>query len=215
MNSFLYRSYVFLDQVLATLSSNKQLYIARYARPYELESLVSPAFDSSSLLLGKGLFNNYLHVRSTKNCPELGNLLVVARTRGGKGLLAVSQLLTWKHSVIVNDIKGDLFTQTAGYRKTLGEVIVIDPKGYGHRFDPLDGKNTEDDLHSLATYLLFKPNEGEGAIFTQRAISMLTQLFLAARAERQHPLPYVRKIIRIGLQSAAERLNTINPQLAT
>src|SRR5659263_626222 len=89
-----------------------------------------------------------------------------------------------------NDIKGDLFTQTAGYRNTLGEVIVIDPQGLGHRFDPLEGKQTEDELHSAATHLLFKPDEGEGAIFTQRAINMLTQLFLAARREGQPPFPY-------------------------
>ncbi len=215
MNCFLYRTYVFFNRIFAFFYANKQLYIARYARPHELKSLVSPTLDKSSLLLGKILFNHFLHVRSTKTRRELGNLLVVAPTRGGKGLLAVSQLLTWKHSVIVNDIKGDLFTQTAGYRSTLGEVIVIDPQGYGHRFDPLDGKQTEDELHSSATHLLFKPDEGEGAIFTQRATTMLTQLFLAARAEGRPPLPYIREIIHMGLQGAAERLNTIKPQLAT
>jgi type IV secretory pathway TraG/TraD family ATPase VirD4 len=44
---------------------------------------------------------------------------------------------------------------------------------------------------------------------------MLTQLFLAARKEKAPPLPYVRQIIRSGLPAAAERLNTISPQLAT
>ncbi len=216
MNSFLYRTYVFFNKILTLLFSNKQLlYIARYARPDELDSLASPALDESSLLLGKGLFNQILRICATPHRRELGNLLVVAPTRGGKGLLAVSQLLTWKHSVIVNDIKGDLFTQTAGYRSTLGEVIVIDPKGCGHRFDPLEGKTTEDELRSLATYLLFHPNEGDGAIFTQRAITMLTQLFLAAIAEGQPPFPYVRKIINMGLRGAAERLNIINAKLAT
>jgi type IV secretion system protein VirD4 len=215
MNHFLYRAYLFFNKILTLLFSNKQLYIARYARLSELESLASPTLDSSSILLGKCLFNQILRISQTEKRRELGNLLIVAPTRGGKGLLAVSQLLTWKHSVIVNDIKGDLFTQTAGYRSTLGEVIVIDPQGLGHRFDPLEGKQTEDELHSAATHLLFKPDEGEGTIFTQRAISMLTQLFLAARREGQPPFPYVRKIIRKGLQGAAERLNTIKPELAT
>jgi type IV secretion system protein VirD4 len=63
-------------------------------------------------------------------------MLICAPTRAGKGLLAVSQLLTWKGSVIVNDIKGDLFTQTAGYRSTLGKVFVIDPTGLGNRYTP-------------------------------------------------------------------------------
>ena len=112
---------------------------------------------------------------------QLGNLLVVAPTRGGKGLLATAQLLTWRHSVVVNDIKGELFAQTAGYRSTLGPVFVLDPTGVGHAFDPLLGKHTEDELFSSATHLLFRPDEGDGAIFTQRAIVMLTQIFLAAR----------------------------------
>jgi type IV secretion system protein VirD4 len=156
-----------------------------------------------------------LHVRPTKARRELGNLLVVAPTRGGKGLLATSQLLTWPHSVIVNDIKGDLFTQTAGYISILGKVFVIDPTGIGHWYDPLLGHRTEDELLSAATHLLYKPDEGEGAIFTQRATVMLTQLFLAARAEGLLPLPYVRYMIRSGLQDTADRLNAINPDLAT
>ena len=136
--------------------------------------------------------------------------LIVGPTRSGKGLLATSQLLSWKHSVIVNDIKGELFTQTAGYRESLGPVFVIDPTGVGHAFDPLLGKNSEDELYSAASHLLFNPREGEGLIFTQRATVMLTQLFLAARMEKQAPLPYVRHIIRLGLAGAAARLNQVD-----
>ena len=79
---------------------------------------------------------------------------------------------------------------------------MIDPTGVGHRYDPLLGKKTEDELLSSATHLLFKPDEGDGAIFTQRATVMLTQLFLAAREEGRAPLPYVRQIIRTGLTAA-------------
>jgi hypothetical protein len=128
---------------------------------------------------------------------ELGNLLAVAPTRGGKGLLAVSQLLTWPHSVIVNDIKGDLFTQTAGYRSTLGPLFVIDPTGVSHSFDPLTGAATEDELYALATHLLYQADEGDGAIFTQRAITMLTQMLLAARQEKIPPFPYIRAPLRL------------------
>jgi type IV secretion system protein VirD4 len=156
-----------------------------------------------------------LRVQPTETRRELGNLLVVAPTRGGKGLLATSQLLTWPHSVVVNDIKGELYSQTAGYRSTLGQVFVIDPTGVGNRYDPLLGKQTEDALLSAATQLLYKPDEGDGSIFTQRAIVMLTQSFLAAREEGVPPLLYVRHMIRAGLPQAAERLHLINPELAT
>jgi type IV secretory pathway TraG/TraD family ATPase VirD4 len=135
--------------------------------------------------------------------------------------LATSQLLSWPHSVIVNDIKGDLFDQTAGYRHTLGDeqdekenIVVFDPTGVGHRYDPLWGKETEDQLLSVATHLLFDPDERD-KVFTQRAITMLTQLFLAARAEDYPPLPYVRHMIRSPLPDVAARLHTLNPDLAT
>ena len=89
-----------------------------------MDNLLQTKPDSAaSLLLGAGAVNHALAVRSVKTRKELGNILVVAPTRGGKGLLAVSQLLTWPHSVVVNDIKGDLYTQTAGYRSTLVDRI--------------------------------------------------------------------------------------------
>src|SRR6266567_1048966 len=65
------------------------------------------------------------------------------------------------------------------------------------------------------TQQLFKPDEGEGQIFTQRATVMLTQLFLAARHENKAPLPYTRSLIRSGLSETAARLNLVDPTLAT
>src|SRR2546429_7905316 len=109
----------------------------------------------------------FLLARQTKSRRELGNMLICAPTRAGKGLLATSQLFSWKHSVVVNDLKGELFTATAGYRSKLGKVFVIDPTGTGHQYDPLKEKTTEDQLYSSATRLLFKPNERD-PIFTQR-----------------------------------------------
>lgn len=195
---------------------NRALHKARFARHHELSELLAPLCDNEpSLLLAERQFNQILHVRPTPTRRELGNMLVVAPTRGGKGLLAVSQLLSWRHSVVVNDIKGELYNQTAGFRSTLGPVFAIDPKGIGHRYDPLSGHDTEDELYSIATQLLFKPDEGDGAIFTQRATLMLTQLFLAARLEGIAPLPYVREIIQNGLSNAARRLQSLNPKLAT
>src|SRR5207237_2777087 len=134
---------------------------------------------------------------------------------GGKGLLATSQLLSWQHSVVVNDIKGEMFTQTAGYRSTLGSVYVIDPTGVGHCYYPLQEKKTEDALLSAATHLLYQADEGDGRIFTQRASVMLSQLFAAAKLEGAAPLPYARQSIRLGLSTCAARLNAVSPELAT
>src|SRR6266581_3977161 len=193
---------------------DRRLHRARFARLDELTGITSRDPDPTSLLIGVNRLKQLLLVRPNKTRRELGNMLIVAPTRGGKGLLAVSQLFTWKHSVIVNDLKGDLFQQTAGYRSSLGEVYVIDPTGVGHRYDPLESRRSEDQLYSAAARLLYKPNERE-PIFTQRATTMLTQLFLAARKEGAPPLPYTRQITRLGLAGAAKRLHELSPELAT
>src|SRR6266487_3440915 len=129
-----------LSWVNALLPKQPQLYADRFARPHEVNPLVSPNWqEETGLLLGVSAFNQVLSVRSKPKRRELGNVLVDALTRGGKGLLAISQLLTWPHSVVVVDIKGELFEATAGYRKTLGPVFVIDPEAVGNQFDPLHG----------------------------------------------------------------------------
>jgi type IV secretory pathway TraG/TraD family ATPase VirD4 len=206
---------VLFTRIRSFFQHAESLHTARFAQLHELTELLTDRFAETSLLLGVSRFKQVLRVRPTKTRRELGNVLVVAPTRGGKGLLATSQLLSWPHSVIVNDIKGELFTQTAGYRATIGKVFVIDPTGIGNWYDPLLGKETEDAFLSAATHLLYKPDEGEGTIFTQRAIIMLTQLFLAARTEGMPPLLYVRQMIRSGLKQTAERLHLINPELTT
>ena len=200
--------------IRALFSTDTRLHTARFSRLDELARLLTLTPEGSSLLLGSRKSLHFVAVQPTPTRRELGNLLVVAPTRGGKGLLATSQLLSWQHSVVVNDIKGELFTATAGYRSTVGKVFVIDPTGYGHRFDPLHDKQTEDEFYSSASHLLFEADERE-RIFTQRAIVMLTQMFLASRAEAIAPFPYVRFLIRLGLADTAARLYTVDPQLAT
>jgi type IV secretion system protein VirD4 len=215
MKRFLYHLNLLLSRLVSLFSHSGELHHARFARVHELSDILTDSLPTDSLLLGLNNFSRILHVKSTQARRELGNCLVVAPTRGGKGLLATSQLLTWKHSVIVNDIKGDLFDQTAGYRQTLGRVYVIDPDGIGHRYDPLLTKRTEKDLLSAATHLLYRPDEGEGRIFTERATVMLTQLLLAAREEHAPPFPFVRQMVRLGLLGAAKRLFRISADLTT
>jgi type IV secretory pathway TraG/TraD family ATPase VirD4 len=109
MDQLLLRYRVILSRIAAFFFHEDRLHHDRFARLYELGSLLSQTLGGTSLLLGMSQFSHVLRIRSTRQRRELGNLLAVAPTRGGKGLLATSQLLTWKHSVIVNDIKGELF----------------------------------------------------------------------------------------------------------
>jgi type IV secretion system protein VirD4 len=211
-----------LSWLSALLPQSPQLYADRFARPHEVDPLVHQNWQhEAGLLLGVSPFNHVLSVRATPKRRELGNILVTALTRGGKGLLAISQLLTWPHSVVVVDIKGELYEATAGYRQTLGPVYVLDPEGVGNRFDPLAGRVTERQLYASAKYLLYQAGERD-PIFIERAIRMVTQLFLAGREEnrqagneRYRLLPYAGQLMALPINQVAAHLRSVNPMLAT
>jgi type IV secretion system protein VirD4 len=211
-----------LSWVQAHLPKAHQLYTDRFADPHEVDPLVSQNWQQETgLLVGVSSFNQALTVRQSKKRRELGNVLVDALTRGGKGLLAISQLLTWPHSVLVLDIKGELYEATAGYRATLGPVFVIDPEAVGHQFDPLHGRYTERQLYAAAKYLLYEAGERD-PIFIQRGMKMLTQLFLAGREENRQAgyekyrlLPYAGQLMNLPINQVAAHLQAVSPELAT
>ena len=94
----------------------------------------------------------------------------------------------------MNDIKEEGWRRAAGFRSSEkgldGTAFKFDPRGNGARFDPLEGMHTESDFRSAATILLHRPNEGKNAIFTERAITMLVQIFTAAWLEGYRLLPF-------------------------
>ena len=219
-DELLLRYNLLASRISSFFSHEKHLHQASFAKPHELRPLLSPSVDGSHLLLGKGMNNHVLRVQRTKKSPELGNMFACGPTGCGKSSFMISQLLTWPHSAMVNDIKGELFAKTAGLRAKWGKVFVVDSRGLGNRFDPLDGRETEDKLYAMAKQLLYEPKEKDPA-FTQRAIKMLTQIFLAARVENRlagfekyHLLPYVRPLLRLELQDVARRIHAVSPELA-
>jgi type IV secretion system protein VirD4 len=211
-----------LSWVQAHLPKTPQLFTDRFAHSHEVDPLVSHTWHhETGLLLGVSAFNQVLSVRQSTQRRELGNVLVDALTRGGKGLLAISQLLTWPHSAVVLDIKGELYEATAGYRKTLGKVFCLDPEAVGDQFDPLHGRTTERQLYAAAKYLLYEEGERD-PIFIQRGMKQLTQLFLAAREENRHAgfekyrlLPYAGQLMNLPINQVAAHLQAISPKLAT
>lgn len=67
------------------------------------------------------------------NGPE--HVLVFAPTRSGKGVgLVLPTLLSWTHSALVYDIKGEAWALTSGWRKSAGQRVL--------RFDPADHTGT-------------------------------------------------------------------------
>jgi hypothetical protein len=84
---------IVFNRLYALLSRRTKLHGARFAGLHELATLMTESLNKeASLILGISHLGNVLRVRPVKTRRELGNLLVVAPTRGGKGLLATSQL---------------------------------------------------------------------------------------------------------------------------
>ncbi|AWG45446.1 conjugal transfer protein TraG (plasmid) [Xylella fastidiosa] len=102
------------------------------------------------------------------NGPE--HVLTYAPTRSGKGVgLVVPTLLSWPHSVVVTDLKGELWAMTAGWRQkhAKNKVIRFEPATLNGSvcWNPLDeiriGTEYEvGDVQNLAT-LIVDPN-GKG-----------------------------------------------------
>src|SRR2546423_9757750 len=92
----------------------RMLHHARFARPHELTSLITHSLDEEALLIGRTHLGGIYRVRTTPNRRELGNMMVIAPPRTGKTQLGITQLLTWPHSVVAVDLKGELNQDSAG-----------------------------------------------------------------------------------------------------
>lgn len=100
------------------------------------------------------------------------NLMLLAPTGSGKGIsFVITNLLTWKNSVIIHDIKCENFELTSGYRqRELKQDIflwkpVASGDGVTHCYNPLDWISRDadtmvSDLQTLIKFLL--PDGGDG-----------------------------------------------------
>lgn len=84
-------------------------------------------------------------VKQVKLLKDGGNthLFGFCPTRSGKGVgFVIPTLLTWEHSVLVNDPKGEAYALTAGFRQSAGQhVIKLEPActdGTAARWNPLE-----------------------------------------------------------------------------
>jgi type IV secretion system protein VirD4 len=112
---------------------------ARWATAEDVKA--AGLLGDSGLILG-GLAGRKGKARTLRHDgPE--HVFVFAPTRSGKGVsLVLPNLLTWPHSVLVHDMKGENWVLSAGWRsRELGSVCLkFDPTcsdGSGARYNPL------------------------------------------------------------------------------
>jgi type IV secretion system protein VirD4 len=120
------------------------------------------------------------------NGPE--HIAGIAPTRSGKGVgLVVPSLLSWPHSVVINDMKGELWALTAGWRKQEAGNMVLkfDPaseKG-SCAFNPLEEVRLKSihevgDVQNLVTIIVDPDGRGLADHWAKTAHAFLTGLIL-------------------------------------
>ena len=113
-----------MSALLLTLTGRDgRLHTSRFARVDELPPLLRQEPAGNGLILGTHRLRHFVQVNPSPQRRELGNLLIVGPTRSGKGLLAVTQLLAWQHSVVVNDIKGELSSKPPAIVHNLDQCL--------------------------------------------------------------------------------------------
>ena len=211
-----YTPTLILSRLSAFFATHDYLHTARFARLHELTNSSIPGdtitSKNTAILLARSDYDRLLCAKPTRTQRELGHTLLVGKHRCGKGLNIETNLLTWPFSAIINDLKGELWHRSAGFRQQglEGRALRFDPRGYGCRFDPLDGKTTDSELRSAATTLLHRPNEGQHASFIERATTMLVAIFQAAVLEGERVLPFTYKLMNEGLYGSATILAIIS-----
>jgi len=119
--------------------------------------------------------------------PE--HLMVFAPTRSGKGVgLIIPTLLSWRHSVLVNDIKGENWELTSGWRsRELGSLCLkFDPTnndGTSIRFNPLAEirLGTDDevrDVQNIAMMIVDPDGKGLNDHWAKTGFSLLVGTIL-------------------------------------
>ncbi len=118
--------------------------------------------------------------------PE--HIFTYAPTRSGKGVgLVIPTLLTWKQSVVVTDLKGELWAITAGWRKKHAKqkVLLFDPASTSGSaaWNPLEDvrigtENETGDIQNLTALIMDPDGKGMEDHWAETADSMLVGVIL-------------------------------------
>jgi type IV secretion system protein VirD4 len=151
---------------------------ARWANTSEVKE--AGLLEDDGLILGK-LGGRFLMTAAPKFA------MLVAPTRSGKGVgTIIPNLLNWRHSVVVVDIKGENFDVTSGFRAKHGHEVYrfapFDDQFETHCSNPLsyisrDPRYVVGELQSVG-YMLYPKKDGDGAFWNDAARNLFVAIAL-------------------------------------
>jgi len=123
------------------------------------------------VIIGKA-GGDYLYLGGTRH------IVMTAPTRTGKTTsIAIPVLLTYRHSIVCMDLKGELFQHTSGYRAGIGQTIYrfapYAEDGRTHRFNPLMAMSSDPrvrvgELQTLGA-ILYPDEPGQDPFWTSQS----------------------------------------------
>jgi type IV secretion system protein VirD4 len=162
---------------------------AKFARKSEIKAAGFFTPKDNTLIVGK-VGKNYLYYAGQQFA------ILAAPTRSGKGVgIVIPNLLTYKESVVVLDIKQENFNLTSGFRQAYGhEVFLFNPfaeDGRTHRWNPLtyitsDVRGRVSDIMSIALMLYPVGADGKDQFWKGQAQNVFLALVLFLLEYQDH-----------------------------
>jgi type IV secretion system protein VirD4 len=189
-------------QIVAFASLVPALGMATAAAAFGLRRPSSPlgdaAFQDTAMMRSGGWFRKDGHIfgrfgRSILRRNDDRHHLVIGPTRSGKGVgYVIPNALMFPGSMIVTDLKGEIFQLTAGYRKSKGHQVFLFSPGSPktHRWNPLDfvradrGSRTID-IQNMAAVLIPETVGSENAVWQGTAQQVIAGV-ISYVLESQH-----------------------------
>jgi type IV secretion system protein VirD4 len=136
------------------------------------------SFQTIAMMRRRNWFGRHGHIfgrmgRNILRANDDLHHLVIGPTRSGKGVGYVNpNAIAHQGSMIVTDLKGEIFKATAGYRKQAGSQVFLFAPGSDrtHRYNPLDFIRTErgnrtTDIQNMASILVPENTESENSVW--------------------------------------------------
>jgi type IV secretion system protein VirD4 len=93
----------------------------------------------------------------------------------------VPALLRWRDAVIVTSVKSDVVEATSKWRRSLGDVQILEPgRDGGLTWDPLEGVTTLRHATRVARDLTLESDRGDGAFWNALATKLVASLLILA-----------------------------------
>jgi hypothetical protein len=210
-----------LGLMLITFVSRKfkppPLYTADWATAQDVADMclaVSEAFRSPirrALLLAV-LNRKLIGIKASDIRLELGHVLICGPTRVGKSQQLICNLINWSGSVVVVDIKGELHRLTSGHRTRFSNVVILDPSGFGQRYDPFADIGDSAEALQTAAEVVLQTEEDKEPVFAQRGANAVIAARRAAYLLGKPTLPYLYEVTRWGLWHFIDTLRQIDDE---